>query len=298
MFIKSLFRYSFIFSLFFISWPLYSLDLKTYVGGSLKAAFPLDFYQMGWTGDELCYPEMKNCQTGHKGYFWLYRLSSKLMNPGLGAYAGVYLNNNWRLEVSSDLVSSLENTSTKALGLYYLKKNERPFSRAFWWDDLEVLAKAKDITGSLNKVEFSEKAGDIVSVKNSFSQFQLITALLHLYYDFPQLGNGFKPYVGAGFGYAFVGARISYSSDYKENSSLNSRHKGHFLKEALAGRLSAGINSAFSKDISYGLKADYTAIGEVSQKLKYDIHPNQKSHLTLLKGIRYWTVSFNLTYFL
>ena len=297
MSIQSFLKYFFVFGLSFIYSPVHSTDLDYYIGGSLNTNFPLQFYQLGWNGDDICYPNSIACLDTHKGYAWIYEVMSGLVNPGLRFYAGVRTHKNWRLEVSLDGFRSLKASKTKFTNLYYLKENKDPFFKTVsFWDGL-ILPKAKDLTVSLTGSKYNKDDDQLISSGNSFSELQLLTGLINVYFDFPITNTKFMPYVGLGSGYTLVKANISYHSKYKDKS-YTSDQDASFSKLALSARVKAGVDYAFSDKWSYGLEASYTMLKGASDILPYEKHPNQKNNTTILRDIRYLTVTFNAVYFL
>lgn len=273
----------------------YSLDLEYYVGGSLKNNFPLKFYSLGWNGDTLCYPNMSNCpKEKHKGFAWMYQLTSDWLNPGLGLHAGVRTHKNVRIELSLDGFQSIENTKTQSLGLYYLKENKNPFPKTVSFWDGARLPKPTELSDSLTKTEF-QKTTEALSSTNSFSDLQVITVLLNIYADCPLKNTNFTPYFGLGAGYSFVKARITYEGKYKD-SSLDSVQSADFSGSALSARLKAGLSYAVSDTISSGLEGSYTMLKGATDKLSYSKHPNQQTSESILRDIRYFALSFYFSY--
>ena len=271
------------------------MELEYYVGGSLKNNLPLQFYSLGWNEDHLCYPNMSNCpKEKHKGFAWMYRLTSDWLNPGLGLHAGVRTHQNFRIELSLDGFQSVKDPKTHLIGLYYLKENKNPFPKTVsFWDGVRF-PKSGELSGSLTKTEFQETE-EALSSKNSFSNLQILTVLINTYVDFPLKNTKFTPYLGLGAGYSFVKAHITFEGKYKD-SSLDSVQAADFSGLSLSTRLKAGLNYTFSDKISYGLEGSYTMLKGTEDKLSYDKHPNQENSWAILRDIRYLTISFFLNY--
>ena len=296
MFIKLILKCFFVFGLCCVYSPTYSSNFDYYVGGSLKANFPLKFYYLGWNGDTVCYPEMNDCaQSQYKGYAWIYRVMSEMINPGLGVYAGVRVHENWRVELSLDGFLSLKSPQIEFVDIYYLKENKNPFPRRVsFWDGL-TFPEVKDLTGSLTEAKYNNGNDQLISSKNSFSNLQLISGLANLYFDFPMKNKKFIPYIGVGGGYTLVRVNIGYHSRYKD-ASLDSKQKDVFSALALSARVKTGINYVSSNRLSYGFEAAYTMIKGISDRLSYQKHPNQKDNTIILRDIRYFTVGFHTAY--
>ena len=273
----------------------YALD-SVYIGGSIKANNSLKFHHLGWTGDDICYPNMNNCsdKQKHKGFAWIYQLPSVLFHPGLGIHAGVKTHQNIRLELSLDGFQSIQDSKQKFLGIYYLKESKNPFpDTVSFWDGVRF-PKLEELSGSLEKVSFQETEL-AVSSENSFSDLRVLTALINIYIDFPKRSQKITPYFGLGAGYSLVKAHIIYKGKY-EDSSLDSIQSEGFSGLSLSARLKIGLNYDFSDRFSYGLEGAYTMLKGAEDTVPYKKHPNQKNNNIIIRDVRHLTASLYLNY--
>ena len=292
------FRYILFSTLAFLCASSHSLEnVEYYVGASFKNSFPLQFYSLGWNKDNLCYPNMSNCpKEKHKGFAWMSRLTSDLLNPELGLHAGLRTQQNFRIELSMDGFQSVKEFKKQSLGIYYLKKNQNPFLKTVsFWDGIRF-PKPRELykSGSLTKTEF-QNSKEALSSESSFSDLQVLTFLINIYADLPLKNKNFTPYFGLGAGYSLVKAHIAFEGKYK-NSSLDSLQSDNFSGLALSARLKTGLKYAFSDHLLYGLEASYTMLKGAEGELTYSKHPNQKSNKALLRDIRYLSLSLFLNY--
>lgn len=294
-----MFRFWMLFILFFSSHFSFAEDSKTYVGGTLFASHfhQRNFYYWGWNQDSHCYADMNNCPSAITGFAWLYDIDS-IWAPGLSLEGGIYFDK-WRLEISLDGVYNPK-VSFSALGSYYLTgdSKERPFPPFSLKDSFFETIDSKDLTGSLTKTEGEEIEGS--SSSSSISSFNLNTAFVNAYYNIPFSWEGYHPYVGAGLGFASLSVRLKYESSYPADQTQNDALQDTvFNGSSLAGRLILGVDKTFSDKITYGVKANYSFLfKELSDILPYEFHLNQFNSQALIQGIKYWTLGFNVKYFL
>ena len=264
-----------------------------YIGGSIKAGNFFKFHHLGWNGDNVCYPDMSNCPTEHEGFAWIYQLPSMGV-PGLGFHAGWKTHKNFRLELSLDGFQFVTEPKQNLLGVYYLNENKNPFpDTVSFWDGVRF-PKSKELRGSLEKVSFQETEL-AMSSENSFSDLQVLTALINVYVDFPLRDQKITPYFGLGTGYSLVKAHIAYEGKYKD-SSLDSMQSADFSNLSLSARIKVGLSYDFSDNISYGLEGAYTMLKGAKDAMPYEKHPDQENNNVILRDIRYLTVSLYLSY--
>ena len=236
---------------------------------------------------------MSNCpKEKHKGFAWIYRLPHTWI-PGLGFHAGWKTHKNIRLELSVDGLQSVKDPKQEFKGIYYLKENKNPFpDTVSFWDGVRF-PKPEELSGSLEQVSFQETGA--VSSENSFSNLQVLTALINVYVDFPLSHYKITPYFGLGTGYSLVRASIAFKGKYKD-SSLDAVQSADFSSLSLTARLKAGLSYDFSEMISYGLEVAWTMLKGAKDTIPYKKHPNQESNQILLRDMRYLTASLYLNY--
>ena len=267
-------KYFILFCLVFPGFFAHSAESRFYIGGSLRAALPLKYHRLGWTGDDVCYPGFASCG-GHVGYGWLERVNPEwISNPGLGVYLGWKLDKNIRIDISLDNFYSFQEGFSEVLELYYLKENKNPFPKYTSFFDGLILPKVEDISGSLTKVNFIESDGAI-STKSALSDLHVISLLANIYLDIPIAGTLFTPYIGLGGGFSLVRANLYFQSEYKD-TSLNSLQDVGFSGVSLTARVKLGLNYMYSDNISYSLGLSYTTmLSPVTDRTDYKVHPNQ-----------------------
>ncbi len=161
--------------------------------------------------------------------------------------------------------------------------------------------------------------GTVVSnSRNSIDHLAVRTLALNVYYDYPDALdrifpdlNGISPYVGGGFGPAFVDVSgVHFSADYEDTSGnaptydpplsfYNSRQDEDLSDTVLAAHVYAGIDYSLDARTSLGLKLTYSMLGGIESTGDYAVHPFHEQDRGLLNhnmftGARYWTLAFTL----
>ena len=130
---------------------------------------------------------------------------------------------------------------------------------------------------------------------------------LDAYYDFPGAWGAISPYVGAGFGQAFLEfAGVRFASDYRNTSAAaerydpplsfyNSVQDADLDDTALVWRLHAGADYALDRRSTIGLRLTWSETGDIKAVSGYETHPMHGidpafTNTNAFSGARHWTL--------
>lgn len=272
-----------LFGIVLIGWaaPASPQSRGGYLAGFFASGAHPSAWRMGWNSDTACYPDMGNCPGDHQGFSWLAEMESG-SGSAWGLIWGTFLSGGFRLEASLERDRASGRIGESGRGVFYLEEPGRPWPGSPRPGGFGVRTQ-EELTEGLAAVT-GGTGYEGATFHSQLSDLRSTTIMVSLLYDVP-ISRAFRPYLGAGFGYARTSARVEYAASYEGFSELDNAQDDVFSGGAPAARLVVGVSLDLPGRLTLALEGGASAIAETSGLTRYQVHANQEHAETVFQGL-------------